>query len=164
MTLDLVRRIDTLRNYKKSFILSPAQWKSFKVKGLEWESVQFGDNEKSNVPDERGVYCFMIEHRDSSFPSHGYMAYVGLVGHNNNRTLRLRYADYLRDQKRAKRVHIYELLNKWKGSIYFHYAPVKDKRRSLKKIETALLDAIVPPYNKKDFSASFGSVAREAFT
>lgn len=163
MALDIVQQIDVLKKYKKEFILSPLQWRNFNITGLTWHKVRFCEENRLTIPEVRGVYCFMIEHRNDSFPPHGYMAYVGLVGQGNSRTLRIRYADYLRDQNRPKRIHIYELLTRWKNCIYFYYAPVPDRRKSLAKIETALLDAIVPPFNKKDFTGTFGGVVRGAW-
>jgi hypothetical protein len=55
------------------------------------------------------------------------------------------------------------MLNRWKNCIYFYYARVPDKRRSLGGIETKLLDSIIPPFNKNDFSGDFGRIVEEAW-
>lgn len=161
--LDLIKCIDDLKAYRKTFILSPPQWDGFMIEGLDWKNVKFSAENKAQIPEVRGVYCFIIKFVHEAIPSNGHIAYVGLVADKNDRTLRIRYADYLRDQRRPKRVHIYELLNRWKDNIYFYYAEVPDRQVSLSTIETALLDAIVPPYNRKDFSGKFGAIVMEAF-
>ncbi len=163
MALDIVTQIDTLKKYKKAFILSPDQWRALSVGNLSWENVKFEEGNKSSVPKTRGVYCFVIKHVSDALPSNGYIAYIGLVGDSNDRTLQVRYGDYLRDQRRPKRYHIHEMLNKWKDDIYFYYARVPDRRRSLARIETRLLDAVIPPFNKSDFTGDFGRIVREAW-
>lgn len=163
MPQDLIADIDGLRKYRRAFILSPDQWRTLDIPNLEWKNVKFNLDNKELIPKERGVYTFVIKHDNALFPGHGYIAYIGLTGDRNERTLRIRYSDYLRDQKRPKRVNIYELLNKWKDDIYFSYAVIPDKQISLSDIETKLLDSLVPPFNKKDFSGEFGKIVAEAW-
>jgi hypothetical protein len=163
MALDIVDEIDGLRKYKKTFILSPEQWQLLNIPRLDWHHVKFLRENRDVIPQVRGIYFFMIKYETNLLPSHGYIAYVGLTGDQNERTLHLRYGDYLRDQSRPKRVHIYELLNRWKNNIYFYFAEVPDREESLTDIETNLLDSLIPPYNRKDFSGEFGKIVTEAF-
>lgn len=163
MALDLLAEIDGLRKYRKTFILSPDQWQLLRIPRFAWQHVKFTSDNKDAVPSIRGIYLFMIKYDSTLLPSHGYVAYVGLTGDTNGRTLNDRYADYLRDQKRPKRVHIYDLLNRWKNHIYFYFAEVPDTTVSLSSIETNLLDSLIPPYNKKDFTGEFGRIVEEAF-
>lgn len=163
MPLDIVNEIDGLRKYRRTFILSPNQWQLLAIPRLTWRHVKFSNENKEAIPSVRGIYLFMIKHDTTLLPSHGYIAYVGLTGDRNERTLKDRYGDYLRDQKRPKRVHIYELLNRWENDIYFCFAEVTDRTVSLSDIETNLLDSLVPPYNRTDFTGEFGKIVEEAF-
>jgi hypothetical protein len=163
MALDIVEEIDDLRKYRKSFILSPKQWQILNIPRLKWKSVKFLKQNRDRVPPVRGIYVFMIKHRTKLLPSHGYIAYVGLTGDRNERTLNARYGDYLRDQSRPKRVHVYELLNRWKNDVYFYFAEVPDRKVSLSALENNLLDSLIPPYNRKDFTGEFGRIVEEAF-
>lgn len=163
MALDVVDEIEGLKRYKKTFILSPDQWERLDIPDLNWQHVKFTTDNRTTIPKVRGIYLFMIKFNTEFLPSHGYIAYVGLTGDTNQRTLNIRYGDYLRDQIRPKRIHIYELLNKWKNHIYFCYAEVPDMTVELAGIETNLLDSLIPPYNRKDFSGEFGKIVEEAF-
>ena len=93
MALDIVDQIDSLKKYKKSFILSPDQWRALSLNNLTWESVKFEKDNKGAVPRGRGVYCFIIKNVNEALPSNGYIAYIGLVGDSNDRCLRVRYGD-----------------------------------------------------------------------
>ena len=89
--------------------------------------------------------------------------YIGEVGQAaKKRTLRLRYGDYLREQKTKKRAGVHFMLTCWKSCLDFCYAEVPDKRISLKKLEKSLNDAMFPPYSTKDFTANIRD-AKKAF-
>lgn len=163
MPLDIVNEIDGLRKYRKTFILSPVQWQLLNIPRLGWNNVKFTKENLDHVPDVRGIYLFIIKYNCDLLPNHGYIAYVGLTGNDNERTLNDRYKEYLRDQVRPKRYHIHELLNRWKDDIYFYFAEVPDRAIPLTVIETNLLDTLIPPYNRKDFTGDFGRIVEEAF-
>jgi len=163
MALDIINEIDGLRKYRKTFILSPEQWQLLNIPRLAWRNVKFSRENKVNIPQVRGIYLFMIKNETNLLPPHGYIAYVGLTGDDRERTLNDRYGDYLRDQSRPKRIHIYELLNRWRNDIYFYFAEIPDRAVSLSEIETNLLDSLIPPYNRKDFTGEFGRIVEEAF-
>jgi hypothetical protein len=86
--------------------------------------------------------------------------YAGITGFlAQNRTLRDRFGDYLRDQRRPKRVPIWSMLNKWSDDLFFHYSVVENPDE-LGKIKIALNDAIIPPYVSNDFSAGVRDLVR----
>ena len=66
--------------------------------------------------------------------------------------LRQRFREYLKERNELKRAIVWDMLRQYDGFMYFHYAEVTDYAVSLHKIETALLDAILPPCNQNDFS------------
>jgi hypothetical protein len=148
------RAVDAFEGEARDFLLSPKKWRTFATRArLDWEYVQFTKRNRHDVPSARGIYAFVIEHCDAQFPAHGYIMYVGITGHTaGNRTLRSRYAEYLRGIEREKRERVRWMLNKFRTDLYFHFAVIPDQRLSLTKLETALLNAINPPCNKKDFS------------
>ncbi len=164
MTSDIVKQIDSITPYKQEFILHPVQWRTCQIRDLKWQSVKFDQSHTQNIPVQRGLYSFIVKHLNNSFPSNGYVMYVGITGDKTyKRTLRSRYQEYLREIDRPKRISIHEMLNRWNGDIYFYFVPVPDKRISLSKIETSLLDAMMPPLNERDFSGSFGKIIKAAW-
>lgn len=166
MLHDFESNLSLLKNFQQHVVLSPSRWHSFSPNPpLQWQSVRFGAATINNVPEQRGIYAFVVQFQDHSIvpialPSHGYVMYGGIAGHvGASRTLRDRFRDYLRDQRRAKRVQIWSMLNKWRDDLFFHFSVVSDTT-DLGTMEYALNDAIIPPYVTNDFSAEVRPLVR----
>ena len=162
---DFDSNLTQLKTFQQNVILMPEKWRSFvPAEPLAWTKVKFTTENKAGVPAQRGIYAFVVQFQDNDalptpLPPHGYIMYAGITGAAANRTLNDRYGDYLRDQRRAKRMQIWTMLNRWKEDIYFHFAPVGPKF-DLAAAETALNDAIIPPYVTNDFSAEVRALVR----
>lgn len=155
-----VDRVNTIRGSQRSFLLSPTQWRTYSMQQqLSWQFVKFEEANRVSVPDQRGVYAFVVRHDNGYFPPHGYIMYIGNTGAGESlNTLRARYGDYIQERKRNKRPAVHFMLNAYKDDLFFFFVPFADCNIDLDKIEEALNDAIVPPVNKKDFSAELRSV------
>jgi hypothetical protein len=154
---DFLKESDEMKSFEEKFILSPLHWNSFNVNiNLEWNQIQFNKSNHPEIPEERGIYSFIIKHHTKSFPSHGYIMYIGKTD-----KLKRRFGDYIHEKNNIKRPKIYRLLNKWDNFIFFTYAIVRDRRYSLEKLEDALLNSIIPPCNE-DFTFEI-SRKRKAF-
>jgi hypothetical protein len=166
MLIDFDKNVASLKNYQQSVILDPRQWRTFQNQApLQWQSIKFEQASLPSIPDVRGIYMFVVQFQDHSvsplrFPLHGYIMYGGITGKEaDTGTLRKRFQNYLREQKRAKRVQIWSMLNKWKDDIYFHYSTVASQV-NLGTLETALNDAVIPPIVTNDFSAEVREMVR----
>lgn len=150
-----VERVTLLKGQTRSFVLSPDQWRTYSLTHpMVWQSVKFDDNNQISVPEERGVYAFVVRHDNGYFPPHGYIMYVGITGSTKTqRTLRTRYGEYIRERQRNKRPAVHYMLNAYKDDLFFLYVPIADTDVRLDELERALNDAIIPPVSKKDFSA-----------
>jgi hypothetical protein len=60
MAEDIVDRVDALKKYKKSFILSPDQWEALTLGSLAWECVKFEEGNKVSVPKARGFIALLL--------------------------------------------------------------------------------------------------------
>ena len=166
--LDIIREDESLLGqFAVTFMLSPPLLSPIgsKLPALVWDWVPYGREQASKVPnDKRGVYAFVIATADTSVPTHGYVCYIGIAGRKSNRSLRARYGDYLNEKAIAKRRHIAHLIGKWHQVLKFYFAPVNDDVTSedLQLIERNLNDAFMPPFSRKDFSATIGG-KRKAF-
>jgi len=166
MVYDFDANLKDLKHFQQEVILSPAHWSGFAPPApLDWRFVRFNAANQPQIPEERGIYAFVVQFQDHSalplrLPPHGYIMYAGITGHvGPERTLRMRYGDYLRDQRRAKRLSIYSMLNKWSEHLFFHYSIVP-QAAALDQLETALNDAVIPPYVTNDFSAEIRALVR----
>jgi hypothetical protein len=87
--------------------------------------------------------------------------YIGITGANGNgRTLKDRYADYLREQKKCKRPKVHYMLQKYSDDICFAYSAILDPAVNLESLELDLNDAIIPPVVVKDFTAEIRGIVK----
>lgn len=146
--------------HQRSFILSPQQWSAFKLStNLTWKHEPLLDVNIGAIPKTRGIYAHSICLNLPSIPPNGYITYVGLVGDKknkgpsgNSRHLQQRFKEYLREQKELIRGSVWEVLKQYADHMIFHYAEIADPTVRLHPIENALLDTLLPPCNKNDFS------------
>ena len=160
MVYDLNRKLARLQSYQQRVVLHPRRWRSFKpANPLTWKSVRFGSGTAQDVPQQRGIYTFVVHFQDYNLgplvlPTHGYVLYGGITGDRaKHRTLRDRFQDYLREKKRGKRVNVHRMLTTWPQDLFFYYAVV-NQNTDLRALELALNDAIIPPFVENDFSAA----------
>lgn len=129
---------------------------------LEWKKVSFTEMSRAEVPREKGVYAFAVEINHNFLMPITHILYVGKAGDvNSNNTLWRRYYDYLRTEKISDRVRIAGMLQRWKGCLSYYYAVVDDGV-STAKVEETLLDILIPPYNRGDFSAELSNLLKGA--
>lgn len=138
--------------YRVQFSLWPRTWDSINdIASLHWESIAFGENNVHAIPENPGIYTFLINPNVANHP-HKYLCYIG----KTERTLKERYSEYLREATTITgRPKIVRLLNGWKGNLEFCYTLVE--REDIKTLEKRLIDAFVPPFNS-DFSANIGRI------
>jgi len=162
MAHDFVAKADALQADAKRFLLSPTRWRASRVKTpITWTYLPFTKANKNLVPEEAGVYAFIVSHDNNHFPGHGFIMYIGITGANGNgRTLRLRYGDYLREQQKNKRPKIHYMLNKYPEDIKFAYSAIPDPAFDLEALELDLNDAILPPVVVKDFTAEIRQLVK----
>lgn len=156
-TYDFVTERTAVRDLKyatETFLLNPAQWRSFRTShSLPWRKLRFTRANRRHIPREPGIYAFVVEHAGDWLPAHGYIMYFGITGPTPRRHLWTRYGEYLREKTKGRRLSVQLMLNDYEDDLFFHYVPLNLTRSELKALETALIDAVQPPVNEKDFSA-----------
>lgn len=138
----------------------PKLWNAFHAKyQIEWTSVPFDVGSRPQIPQESGFYCFFIGLPPPTLPPVGYPVYVG----KTERTLRVRFNEYLREQKDAKgRIRARKFLGIFEGELTFAFTAFNGTSAQIKEIETALHDALQPSYSDVGFSAEIRE-RRQAF-
>lgn len=152
---EFVERVERFKAERRSFYLSPDRWNNSRVKiPLEWAEIKFEQGSKAQVPDNGGIYAFIVKHPNDHFPPHGFVMYIGITGERGKeRTLRDRFGEYLYEKAKNKRVKLHFMLNKYKENLYFNYVALDAHDVDLSQLEIDLNDALVPPVGTKDFSA-----------
>ena len=151
--------------FRIEFILNPnfLSRQTYRVEKLSWFSVPYGRDDLDKVPNNmRGVYAFVISHRNPVLPLHGYVLYVGIAGYNSNRSLQDRYRDYLNTKKILKRDRVKAMIANWADVLHFVYAPVECSVSSddLIALEKEINGALLPPYSPGDREAQLKAMER----
>lgn len=160
--------VDFTKKYKGNlheFYLDFASWRKFKSRyNLNWRKVKFGDISRNEVPTVRGLYIFTLEASDLKLPVHGYILYVGITGDQGNANLRKRFGQYLLDLKNENgRPAVYYMLRNWPDELFFNFVELPNMSVNLAKIERDLINALIPPINKRDLEAHVSAGKAAAF-
>ena len=142
--------LDYWRQYTVRTILWPQAWKEAAVGSpLDWQRIEFTDDNTGLVPPTRGVYAFSISIKDCILPSHGSIVYIGETS-----SLKRRYREYIRDKNRgSKRIKVGNLFELWPNDLDFFFATIENPNCNLEQIEETLNDAVIPHCVTDDFSA-----------
>ncbi len=129
---------------------------------LKWNRIEFKQENRAELPKLKGVYAFAIEINQGNLPPATMILYIGKAGDiGSDNSLWRRYYDYLRTERIYDRPRIGEMLNRWKGHLSYYYAAVDDSI-STGDVEETLLDILIPPYNRGDFSPELTSLLKGA--
>ena len=162
---DLVNFTKKYKSELHGFFLDIRSWRRFRTRyKLNWQKTRFGEASHSLIPKERGIYVFRLELAPGKLPAHGYILYVGITGHDSDANLYLRYAQYLRNLKNQDgRPAVYYMLANWADDLFFNFVPLPDRSIDLEKIESAFINALLPPVNKRDLEAEIRAAKAAAF-
>lgn len=143
------------RACRRKFILHVPSWQDYKPPiALQWQSLKY--ESKKEPVDKRGVYAFVLDSSTLApglFLPHACVLYVGETGDVSTATLKSRLVNYRNKKAQRNRARIWAMLDQWGPHLLFYYATIAQDV-STKACETALLDALLPPANNKDFSAT----------
>ena len=141
------------RRFVCRFALWPKQWRAYSptVK-LVWQSITYNRTSYAKLPDEPGVYAFVVRHGIANLDDCNFLLYIGKA---ESQTLRQRCRQYTAD----RRVHIAEFLRLWKQHLYLYYAALDPATVDISRVEDDLLAAFVPPFNRS-FPGTLNLVAQ----
>jgi hypothetical protein len=129
---------------------------------LQWHSIDFDMAHRDKLPRSKGVYAFAIEFNDSRLPKTSHITYIGKAGDDNsNNTIWNRFYDYVRHRNIGDRPRISEMLTRWEGHLRYYYAVVP-AGFSTGDVEEHLIDILMPPYNRGDYSPELQSLLKGA--
>lgn len=152
---DLVDFTKRFKAEQHEFFMDTASWKAFVSPiPLAWSHVPFREASRQQIPQVRGLYVFTVQVPDIGLPTHGYILYVGETGNRGNATLRSRYGQYLRNLANEDgRPAVFYMMDNWRDDLTFHFVAVPDAQIDVKAIQDSLINAVIPPVNKRDMDA-----------
>jgi len=133
-----------LTYHKHEVVLWPDRWGALRLPtDLIWTTVPFSAESTSAIANAPGVYAFVIQPKTSLTLLTSYLMYVG----KTDRTLSQRFREYLRERDLGNiRPKLLRILPLYGEHLFFAFAPVPTGY-SPADIETALLEAFIPPGN-----------------
>lgn len=155
LSSDFVNHVDHLKSLQQTFVMNTKEWEALSPPvALNWEQLKFTSANLASVPEDSGVYAFVIKSENANLPIFSYLMYIGIAGYKENspRTLRDRYKNYIKEEADLIRPKVHYMLSKYQGNVYFFYVPIDKTKCELQKLETMLNDALIPPCNENDFS------------
>jgi len=122
----------------------PQQWAAYNLSdSLNWEIYPFQQDQIENIPNQPGVYSFVIQPGIASHSACSYLMYIG----QTKRTLQDRFEDYFDERKNpAGRPKLLDLLNFYEDYLHFCCSTIEEKER-IGEIEDELIKAFLPPCN-----------------
>lgn len=130
----------------------PQRWAEFHSRHqIAWNYVPFDVSNTSQVPDEPGIYCFLVGPPQYSLPQVGYPMYIG----KTERTLRKRFKEYIDEENDDKgRVRVRKFLKVFSGELVFASTIFKGSRKETLAMETEIMTAVMPAYSDLGFTAT----------
>lgn len=136
--------VDEMTRHSHQMIMVPRRWSSLSVQAtLSWSVFPFNDGSRSLIPDQQGVYAFLIVPGVAGDLNASYLMYIGETG----RTLRERFGEYLVEARSDKiRPKLLRILPLYPDHLVFACAPLPASIAP-KDVESALIEALLPPGN-----------------
>ncbi len=136
-----------LKLHIRKFLLYPPYWTDINNQfnyNLNWKSVKFNRRNLKRLPNQKGIYCFVVIPDYPNFFQSKYLFYIG----QTTRTLKERFKEYLDDQggNGKPRPKIYEMLSLYRDHLYFYYSTILSNSQ-IDEVEEKLLNTFVPHIN-----------------
>ncbi len=141
---DILNERKELKTHIWHFTMWPRRWESYNLPDqFNWKIYPFRQDQIDNIPNQPGIYSFVIQPDIASYTHCSYLMYIG----KTTRTLRERFEEYFDEQNNPTgRPLILDLLNDYQGYIHFCCSVIGQKEL-IDVIEKALVKALLPPCN-----------------
>lgn len=136
--------IDEMKRHAHEMVMVPRLWSLLTLgETLSWEMFPFTESSRTLVPQEQGVYAFLVVPNIAGNLHVSYLMYIG----ETDRTLRERFGEYLLEAQSDKiRPKLLRILPLYPNHLMFACAKVSSTIVP-KDVETALIEAFLPPGN-----------------
>lgn len=146
-----------IESHKVNMMFYPEAWDNAPVIELDWTELDFPPNPRNLIPQEPGVYAFVIEPSLFSLEPVNGLFYVGKAT-NLYQRISAYISELSKDFIDTRRPLVWKMLNQWNGRIKYYYSTTEDVTRA-ELIEEEILKALLPPFNRQ-FDAETSQVMR----
>jgi hypothetical protein len=122
-------------------------WSSAKSSSHVWNELAFPPDPRSAVPDQPGVYVFVVRPDLFNLPQTSGLLYVGKATN-----LYQRVGAYISEINTrlasSRRPHIWRMVNVWNGHLRYLYTTTSTVAEA-ENLEDRMLEALLPYFNKE---------------
>lgn len=152
-----IRDLAFVESHYVKMMFYPQAWQSAQNSTRTWVETEFPPDPKSGIPNESGVYAFVVEPNMFSLSPANGLFYIGKATN-----LYQRIGAYISELSKgfldSKRPHVWTMLNQWDGHFKYYYTITGDVSEA-ETLEEDMLKAFRPPYNKQ-YDAETSQVMR----
>jgi len=146
VSYDIASEANTGKIYCRKFILWPKYWENYsEITSLSWESIKYVKSEIASLPDNPGVYAFVVKPQIAQLYDCNYLLYIGKA---KDQSLKVRCSQYLKEPAQKKpRILITQMLKLWMNNLHLYYSAIDPSTININSVEQELLEAFIPPMN-----------------
>jgi len=137
--------VDEMMRHTHKMVMLPRLWSSLSLgqTTLSWQLFPFQESSRALVPQQQGVYAFLIVPDIAGPLQVSYLMYIG----ETDRTLRQRFGEYLLEaQSDNIRPKLLRILPLYPNHLMFACSTLQSGIVP-KDVETLLIEAFLPPGN-----------------
>lgn len=133
--------------YEVRMQYSTKAWSTAAASNHNWTEIAFPPNPRNSVPDQPGVYVFIVRPNLFGLSQSSGLLYIGKAT-----SLYSRVSSYIYeiDKRHASttRPHIWRMINVWNGHLHYLYTTTPTVADA-EDLEDRMLDALLPYFNKE---------------
>jgi hypothetical protein len=135
---------DEMMRHSHEMVMVPRLWSACSIPlNLSWSLFAFSESSRNQIPEQQGIYAFLIVPAVAGNINVAYLMYIG----ETDRTLRVRFGEYLVEARSNRiRPKLLRILPLYPDHLVFACATVPAGVIP-KDIETKLIEAFLPPGN-----------------
>jgi excinuclease UvrABC nuclease subunit len=138
-------------------IFFPIAWQAAAAISPTWHFVDFPPQPRNAIPNEPGVYVFVVTPNVFDFDLASGLLYVGKATNLYSR-IGAYMAEIDKDFKTTMRPHVWRMINQWHGYLKFYFTCTPNVAAA-EDLENEMLKALRPPFNK-EYEAQVSRVMR----
>ena len=142
-----VKDLAFIKSHYVKMMFFPDAWDSAQDAAMNWINVDFPPHPRSDIPDQPGIYAFVVEPKLFSFPPANGLFYIGKAT-NLYQRIGAYIGELSKDFSASKRPHIWDMLNKWSGRFKYYYSTTNNVAEA-EVIEDEMIESLRPPFNKQ---------------
>jgi len=136
-----------LKRHEVCITCFPRAWEAGRHISLEWNVSDFPPSDVKTIPDQPGVYVFVVEPNLFGVLPVNTVFYVGKATELRDR-IRKYIGELNLTPRTTTRDKVHKMINRWNGHLKYYYTVTKSVADA-EQIEDIMIQSLIPPFNTK---------------